>query len=90
MNDNQARILALAALGKAGAGGGAELAKRINQNKEDISELSERLNDVIEQGIQQTPLFAESVEWLNENGDTSKVYVLPDGYIYMHIYIPKP
>lgn len=84
--DNQARILALAALGKAGAGGGAELAKRINRNKEDISELSERLDDVIEQGIQQTPLFAESVEWLEENGDTSKVYVLPDGYIYAYLY----
>jgi lysophospholipase L1-like esterase len=26
--------------------------------------------------------FADSVEWLNENGDTSKKYVLPDGYIY--------
>jgi lysophospholipase L1-like esterase len=28
--------------------------------------------------------FAESVEWLNENGDTSKKYVLPDGYIYTY------
>lgn len=26
--------------------------------------------------------FAESLEWLSENGDTSKKYVLPDGYIY--------
>jgi lysophospholipase L1-like esterase len=30
--------------------------------------------------------FADSVEWLNENGDTSKKYVLPDGYIYAWIY----
>lgn len=28
--------------------------------------------------------FADSVEWLNEYGDTSKKYVLPDGYIYTH------
>lgn len=28
------------------------------------------------------PLFAPSIEWLEENGDTSKVYVLPDGYLY--------
>lgn len=28
---------------------------------------------------------AESVEWLNENGDTSKKYVLPDGYIYAYM-----
>lgn len=26
--------------------------------------------------------FADSVEWLNENGDTSKKYLLPDGFIY--------
>lgn len=28
--------------------------------------------------------FADSVEWLNEYGDTSKKYVLPDGYIYTY------
>lgn len=26
----------------------------------------------------------EALEWLNENGDTSKTYVLPDGYIYSY------
>ena len=26
--------------------------------------------------------YADTVEWLNEHGDTSKKYVLPDGYIY--------
>jgi hypothetical protein len=26
--------------------------------------------------------LTEALEWLNENGDSSKVYVLPDGYIY--------
>lgn len=30
--------------------------------------------------------YADSVEWLNENGDTSKKYVLPDGYIYTWQY----
>jgi len=28
--------------------------------------------------------FADSVEWLNEYGDTAKKYVLPDGYIYTY------
>ena len=28
--------------------------------------------------------YAESVEWLEANGDTSKKYVLPDGYIYTY------
>ena len=31
------------------------------------------------------PLYAESTEWLAENGDTSKVYVLPDGFIYAYL-----
>lgn len=29
--------------------------------------------------------FADSVEWLNENGDTAKKYVLPDGFIYAYM-----
>jgi hypothetical protein len=36
--------------------------------------------------IQIEPLFAESADWLNENGDTTKVYVLPDGYIWAYFY----
>lgn len=36
------------------------------------------------QGVQQTPLFAESEKWLNDNGDTAKLYVLPDGMIYAY------
>lgn len=54
----------------------------INQNKTDISKVDEKVENLKAQGVQQTPLFAENVEWLEENGDTSKVYVLPDGYIY--------
>lgn len=30
--------------------------------------------------------YADSVEWLDENGDTAKKYVLPDGYIYAWMY----
>lgn len=33
-----------------------------------------------------TPLFAEGKEWLDANGDTSKFYVLPDGFIYACLY----
>lgn len=35
---------------------------------------------------QATPLFAESVEELDESGDKSKLYVLPDGFIYAYMY----
>lgn len=30
--------------------------------------------------------FADSLEWLEANGDTAKKYVLPDGYIYAWMY----
>ena len=40
--------------------------------------------DLKSQGVQQTPLFAESKEWLIANGDTSKIYLLPDGYLYAY------
>lgn len=55
-----------------------------------VPELSTEIADLKAQGVQQTPLFADSVEWLNENGDTSKVYVIQDatntevGYIYAY------
>lgn len=38
--------------------------------------------DINAQGVQQTPLFANSIE---ECTDTTKVYVLPDGYIYGYV-----
>ena len=34
--------------------------------------------------------FADSLEWLNENGDASKQYVLPDGYIYAKKKMSSP
>ena len=40
-----------------------------------------KINDLKAQGIQQVPLFANSVE---ECTDTTKMYVLPDGYIYAY------
>lgn len=30
------------------------------------------------------PLFAESTEWLEENGDISKAYICPDNFIYAY------
>lgn len=42
-----------------------------------------KLEDLKAQGIQQVPLFANSVD---ECTDTTKMYVLPDGYIYAYLY----
>lgn len=45
----------------------------------------EQLEEITEAVVEsQTINPADSVEWLNENGDTSKKYVLPDGYIYAY------
>lgn len=35
--------------------------------------------------VQIDPLFAESVSWLNTNGDTSKLYILPDNFVYAYM-----
>lgn len=35
--------------------------------------------------VQIEPLFAESVTWLDSNGDTSKLYILPDNFTYAYI-----
>jgi hypothetical protein len=43
--------------------------------------------DLKAQGVQQTPLFVKSVA---ECTDTTKVYVLPDGYIYAYMYTERP
>ncbi len=55
----------------------------------DILSVNKKVEDLKAQGVQQTPLFAENVEWLEENGDTSKVYVLSDGYIYGYLKTEK-
>lgn len=44
--------------------------------------VQEQLNALKAQGVQQVPLFANSIE---ECTDQSKMYVLPDGYIYAYM-----
>ena len=43
------------------------------------------VTDALVSKNQLSPEFAESVDWLKENGDQSKMYVLPDGYIYAYM-----
>ncbi len=51
---------------------------------DEVTDRENAIADIKAQGVQQTPLYAESEELLETNGDTTKVYVLPDGYIYAH------
>jgi len=62
-------------------------------NKAETSYVNSKIEELKAQGIQQTPMFPklnDSVEdalaWLDTEGDTSKLYVLPDGYIYAYMY----
>jgi|GEM_PF-1738447 len=48
--------------------------------------------DLKAQGVQQSPSYPaegetvdEQIAWLNDNGDTSKMYLLADGYLYGYI-----
>lgn len=51
--------------------------------------------DLKAQGLQQTPLYPEGetvdecLAWLAENGDQTKMYLLPDGYLYQWKLIQK-
>ena len=53
------------------------------------------LDDLKAQGVQQTPAYPEGetveecLEWLAENGDQSKMYLLPDGMLYAWILTEK-
>lgn len=57
-----------------------------NSTEADKSEFSEYIASELAKRGQLKPEFAESLEWLDANGDQSKMYVLPDGYIYASIY----
>lgn len=48
----------------------------------DKSEFSEYIASELAKRGQLAPEYAESLEWLDANGDQSKMYVLPDGFIY--------
>lgn len=49
----------------------------LTEHREKIAELEEALENA-------TVEFAPSIDWLNENGDTSKKYYLPDNYEYTY------
>lgn len=59
-------------------------ASQLNAMDEQISKNEKDIVDIKANGTQSETLFAESVEWLNVNGDITKPYVLPDGYIYAY------
>lgn len=55
----------------------------------DKSEFSEYIASELAKRGQLAPEYAESLEWLDANGDQSKMYVLPDGYIYAWMLTEK-
>lgn len=63
----------------------ADIREQISQlSSEIVDEVEARenaINDLKAEGVQQVPLFANSIE---ECTDTTKLYVLPDGFIYAY------
>lgn len=57
--------------------------EKLSENKADTEYVDSEIADLKVQGVQQVPLFVNTIE---ECTDTSKFYVLPDGYIYGYIY----
>ena len=55
----------------------------------DKDEISAYIATELAKRGQLTPEYAESVEWLAENGDKNKMYVLPDGFIYAWMLTEK-
>lgn len=52
---------------------------------EEKGEFSEYIATELAKRSQLKPEFAESEEWLKQNGDTTKLYVLPNNYIFAWI-----
>lgn len=59
--------------------------EKVNQEQVNVS-IEEAIADLKAQGIQQTPEYANSIE---ECTDTTKMYVLPDGFIYAYMLTEK-
>lgn len=55
--------------------------------QEETAARENAITELKTEGVQQTPVYAESVDWLNENGDTALIYLLPDGYLYAYKYV---
>lgn len=59
---------------------------------DDIAEMEADIAEVLAKRDQLKPEIAQSVEWLAENGDPTKIYVLTDeddpnyGYLYSYVY----
>lgn len=50
-----------------------------------LNAMDEQIFALVDQLEKETVETAESIEWLNEYGDTSKRYALPDKYIYAYM-----
>lgn len=70
------------------SGATEEQIAQIEQNRQDINELQEEIADLkatqnqLELNYAEGETMEEALEWLEENGDTSDVYIMPNGALY--------
>lgn len=82
MNDLMMAMMAAKAVGGSGSGGlrGANGLSAYELYVRQGGTLS--LTEWLSKPSAGAPAYAESLDWLNANGDQSKIYLLPDGYLY--------
>ena len=56
---------------------------------QDKAEFSDFISSELAKRGQVTPEFGHSEEWLQANGDPSKLYVMPDGMIWANTYVTR-
>lgn len=90
MNDLMMAMMAAKAVGGSGSGGlrGANGLSAYELYVRQGGTLS--LTEWLSKPSAGAPAYAESLDWLNANGDQSKIYLLPDGYLYAKTYTTKP
>ena len=75
--------------GQTGASGKTPVRGTDYWTSADKAEIEAYLATELAKRGQLAPEYADSVEWLNENGDQSKMYVLPDGFIHAWMLTEK-
>lgn len=71
--------------GPAGADGRTPVKGEDYYTDDDKAEFSQYIAAELAKRGQLQPEYAQSEEWLNANGDTSKLYVMPDGMIWANV-----
>jgi hypothetical protein len=63
-----------------------EIDNEVTNRKNAITDLESKMNQ-LSLNIAEGDTLEEAIEWLNENGNTSLLYLMPDNYFYQYRYV---